>query len=390
MPSALNEKANWTVSVSSSISEVPAKEWDTCAGKDDPLVFHRHLLALETSGIAAPENGFSPCHIVLRDLNGKIIAVAPTYLKTHSRGELGVDLGLELAHKRAIGAYYPKLQVEVPMAPFAGDRLLVHPDADRSSAIRALSDALKTLADEKGASSVQISYMRQDRDIGDLAAQDYTKTETNYYLWQAEGDRTFEDFLVRMKSVNRSKIRWERQKIAARHLRFEYLSGESLDKDIVLSFFERYKDNFDRHKTDYWLNKRYFEEVFDEMAGSIDLLTSFDQDKLNGVNFSLFAGRSGYSLYWGQSNAVPFLHFEQTYYRGIERALERGLHRLDFGPTGAHKAERGLRAVPAYHALWFRNRDFREVCELSCQHKMEAADFERRSEVARLPFRSEG
>ena len=97
----------WKTTVCRSTTEVSAAEWDICVGSDEPLVRHSHLQALEQSGIAAPENGFSPCHIIMRDASGQLVAAAPAYLKTHSKGELGVDLGLAFAHARAVGAYFP-------------------------------------------------------------------------------------------------------------------------------------------------------------------------------------------------------------------------------------------------------------------------------------------
>jgi predicted N-acyltransferase len=91
-------------------------------------------------------------------------------------------------------------------------------------------------------------------------------------------------------------------------------------------------------------------------------------------------------MYWGQSSGISFLHFEQVIYRNIERALALGLRKLDFGPTGAHKAERGIGIEPVYHALWFRDPTFAEVVSQACSHKRRAARVERDQETARLPY----
>ena len=146
-----------TVSVHTAMADIPPEEWNRCAGPDNPYVWHSHLLALEESGIVSPENGFHPRHIVLRDRDGKVVATAPAYLKDHSEGELGVDLGLAMAHNRAAGPYYPKLQVEVPMTPITGPRLLISKDVNEAETRQSLLAALRQQAEKESASSVQIT-----------------------------------------------------------------------------------------------------------------------------------------------------------------------------------------------------------------------------------------
>ena len=86
------------------MATIPAADWDGCAGGEDPLLWHRHLLALETTGVATAATGFVPRPVVLQDDHGRIVAAAPAWLKSHSTAELGVDLGLAMAHERLWGA----------------------------------------------------------------------------------------------------------------------------------------------------------------------------------------------------------------------------------------------------------------------------------------------
>lgn len=376
----------WVATVHETIDIIPAGDWDLCAGPDDPLCAHAHLLALEQSGIAAPLNGFEPSHVVLRDGAGAVVAVAPAYLKAHSQGELGVDLGLGMAHQRAVGSYYPKLQVEVPLTPFAGKRLLVRPGLDRAAAVAALVAALKEVVVARGASSLQIMHMDKDDDCACLAGEGFTVTQTNTYLWRAGPDRSFHDMLARMKTNGRSEIRRQRRRLAPLGLSFRHYRGQDIAPDMVAPFFERYRDNFARHGTPIWLNEDYFRRVLETMPDRVELSVSRDSAGWVGAVLSIVAAQRGYTLYWGQSAGIGFLHFEQVFYRGIERAFVIGLETLDFGPTGAHKAERGLGIEPVHHALWFRNPAFAEIAAQACQHKMRAAAAERVTETARLPF----
>lgn len=375
---------HWTIH--STMADIPQADWDRCAGPDQPLLWHRHLHALEVAGIAVPENGFTPRHVVLRDARGAIAGAAPAYLKTHSRGELGVDLGLPMAHDRLCGPYYPKLQVEVPMIPFAGGRLLARPGADRMRVISALAAALWQVAEETGASSVQVSHLADPADAQTLATAGHEVAESNTFLWQAGPDRSFAESLGRMTSRARSEIGRQRRRVGEAGLSYRYLRGAALTPDLAAHFYPLYKDNFDRHGTDTWLNQAYFEEVLRRMPEVIDLGLALDGDRWAGAVFSMIAGRHGYSQYWGLDGEQRGLHFELVMYRGFERAFVAGIDSLDFGATGGHKAERGLASTPVWTAFRFRSPDFAAIARAACRRKTAAAATERAAAIARLPY----
>lgn len=380
----------WRVETHGSIHDVPAAEWDQCVDPDGVLVSHRHLAALEDSGVAAPENGFTPCHVVLRDAEGLIAGVAPAYLKTHSLGELGVDLGLQLAHERAAGPYYPKLQVDVPMTPFAGARLLVRTGVDPDRATHALASAIKQVAVEHGASSVQIGYMAPgSREVAILEEMEMAITENNTFVWHAGDDTSFAEFLAGMTGRRRHMIRQERRQISALGLGFRFFRGRDILPEMASRFFDLYVSTFDRHKSEPLLNAAYFQRVFETMPETVDLSVSFDGDAWVGALLSLNGPTRSHALYWGQAGEIRQLHFEQVHYRSMERAFVTGLGAVDFGGTGGHKAARGLRPEPVMHALWFRDAEMQEVAGAACRRKTATARAERTEEAARLPFVAE-
>src|SRR6266851_10174882 len=112
----------------SSVSQIPAADWDACAnpragpgahnGLDrsaspfgyNPFVSHAFFSALEASGSACARTGWGPRHLQAR-LDGAIAGIVPCFLKSHSQGEYVFDRGWADAYQRAGGRYYPKLQV---------------------------------------------------------------------------------------------------------------------------------------------------------------------------------------------------------------------------------------------------------------------------------------
>src|SRR5579884_4463685 len=153
MKAAAGHGPEITIRVHAAIAEIPAAEWDACAGETNPTVSHVFLNALEESGSAAPRTGWTPQHLSLADSAGRIVGVVPLYAKTHSWGEYVFDHGWAAAYERAGGRYYPKLLCAVPFTPVTGPRLLLRPDAPAAVA-DALIAAMVELARRHKLSSV--------------------------------------------------------------------------------------------------------------------------------------------------------------------------------------------------------------------------------------------
>src|SRR5271156_1622913 len=145
-----------TLTLHKAIADIPAADWNACAGAENPFVGHAFLSAVEDSGSANARTGWLPQHAVLRDAEGRIVAAAPMYAKSHSYGEYVFDHGWAQAFERAGGSYYPKLQGAAPFSPVPGPRLLVRPDAEVPRA--ALAGALVQACGELDLSSVHATF----------------------------------------------------------------------------------------------------------------------------------------------------------------------------------------------------------------------------------------
>lgn len=377
---------NWNAIFLTSIDDIPEEDWNSCASISDPYIRHQHLNALEKSGVISSETGFKPQHVAICDDSGSVIAVAPVYLKSHSHGELGVDLGLGMAHERAVGPYYPKLQIEVPFTPITGSRLLVKPGIDRIAACAELCSALKERAKEIGASSIQISYM-SDEDKNFMGQFDFLLTEGNAYIWKSGGVKSFDEFLSKMKSSKRSKILSERRKAVANGLTFKTLSGEQINSKLAPVFFDLYKSTFERNETAPWLNVKYFELLFENMKEYLEVTLALQKEALVAVQLDMVTPKIRYAQHWGHTGNIPFLLFEMSIYQTIEHAIVANQKMINSGTTGLHKTERGFGIEPTHHALWFADSNFTDIAKIGLRRKQDAANFERKSEMARQPFR---
>ena len=95
-----------------------------------------------------------PSHVAVEDADGKLVACAPAYIKSHSQGEYVFDYGWAHAFEQAGGHYYPKLLVAVPFSPVPGPRLLAGSGPDAPQLRRVLALALAQIATQADLSSV--------------------------------------------------------------------------------------------------------------------------------------------------------------------------------------------------------------------------------------------
>ena len=99
------------VKVSRRIAEIGREAWDACADNPaydaNPFIRFDFLDALEEANCAVERTGWGPQHLSVEDEQGRVAAVMPLYLKSHSQGEYIFDHAWADAYERAGGRYYP-------------------------------------------------------------------------------------------------------------------------------------------------------------------------------------------------------------------------------------------------------------------------------------------
>ena len=378
-----------TVKVLGSLGEVPAAQWDACAGTDDPFLSHAFLSALEDSGSASARSGWLPRHLVVEDRDGTVIAAAPFYLKSHSYGEYVFDWSWADAYERAGGRYYPKLQSAVPFTPVTGRRLLVRPgaDAETESELKdVLAAAMVTLGERLGVSSVHVNFPTEAewRRLGDHGL--LLRTGQQYH-WQNRGYESFDDFLGSLSSRKRKVIRRERRAVADQGIVLSTLTGDAVAERHWDAFYGFYRDTSDRKWGSAYLTRAFFSLIGETMAGNVVLVLAEADGRYVGGALNLIGGDTLYGRYWGCAEEYRFLHFEACYYRAIDFAIARGLTWVEAGAQGPHKIQRGYLPRRTYSAHWIADGEFRRVIERYLAEERAAVEHEMEILGQRSPFR---
>ena len=378
------------VRVHPAVSEVGRVSWNACndaAGYGrNPFTDFDFLDALEASGCVGGRTGWTPCHLSAQSADGEVAGVMPLYVKSHSQGEYVFDHSWANAYARAGGAYYPKLQCAAPFSPVTGPRLIRRDGADRDAAFDALLAGALGLCRKTGASSLHITFAREDewRALGErglLLRQD------QQYHWENGGYATFDDFLAALSSSRRKTIRRERREAQA-GLEIVALTGGDLREEHWDAFFAFYTDTGSRKWGRPYLNRRFFSLLSERMADRVLLLMARRDGRWIAGALNLIGGDTLYGRNWGCTEDVPFLHFELCYYQAIEHAIRLGLKRVEAGAQGEHKIARGYLPSPVYSAHWIADPALRRPVAAYLEEERAAVEGEMAFLEARYsPFR---
>ncbi len=358
------------LNVVAGIGEVDRAEWDANANPPsqdstqedpyNPFLSHDFLAALEESQSVGGRSGWQPRHVLARTSDGALVAAAPCYAKSHSRGEYVFDRGWAEAYERAGGSYYPKLQVAVPFTPATGRRLLVRPGPDADAVLRALGQGLIEISRLADTSGVHVTFATEAeyRALGELG---YLQRTDQQFHWDNPGYASFDDFLAALSSRKRKTIRRERQDALANGISVHWLSGSDLTEEVWDAFFAFYMETGSRKWGRPYLTRSFYSLVGDKMGERIVLIMAKRAGRWIAGAINFLGSDTLFGRHWGSIEHHPFLHFELCYYQAIDYAIAHRLKRVEAGAQGEHKISRGYMPNTTYSAHYIADPGLRRA-----------------------------
>src|SRR5580700_6492399 len=323
-----------------------------------------------------------------RSAGGALLATAPCYVKSHSRGEYVFDRGWAEAYERAGGSYYPKLQVAVPFTPATGRRLLVKPGPEAPTVRQALARGLLELCRHDSASSVHVTFATEPefRFLGELG---FLQRNDQQFHWQNADYGTFDDFLSALASRKRKTIRREREDAVANGITVHWLTGSDLTEEVWDAFFAFYMETGSRKWGRPYLTREFYSLVSEKMRDRILLVMAKRAGRWIAGAINFIGSHTLFGRHWGAIEHRPFLHFELCYYQAIDFAIAHKLQRVEAGAQGEHKISRGYMPTTTYSAHYIADPGLRRAIAdyLVRERAYVAAAGEELSELA--PFRKD-
>jgi predicted N-acyltransferase len=406
------------IRIVSSIADIPADDWNACAAgahntgalatharpkqEDEacgalettsrtlinPFISHEFLSSLEDSACVGGHSGWQPKYLVAETAEGTLLGTAPTYLKTHSRGEYVFDQGWAEAYEHAGGSYYPKLQVAVPFTPVTGPRLLARHGAHAATVRAGLADALAEITRRSGLSSAHVTFLTE-AEWRMLGGKGFLRRTDQQFHWDNAGYATFEDFLGALASRKRKTIRRERKEAFAPGIEIHRLTGTDLTEEIWDAFFAFYMETGSRKWGRPYLTREFFSLIGERMSDRILLVMARRAGRWIAGAINFIGADTLYGRNWGAIEHHPFLHFEVCYYQAIEYAIDHSLRRVEAGAQGEHKLARGYLPSTTYSAHYIANPGLRRAIADYLKRERSYVEAAGEELAAAAPFRKD-
>lgn len=327
------------------VREVPQAAWDAVVGDASPFLEWTWLAAMEEGGCVGEGTGWTPCPVTVWE-GGRLVGVAPAYVKAHSYGEYVYDWQIAAFARQNGLRWYPKLVVAVPFTPVAGPRLVVAAGADRGRVLDALTSGLRAI----GAKIAGLHVLfPSGEEPAELVARGGALRVQWQYHWHNRGYGSFDDWVATFPSKRRGAIRRERREAAV--VRVEARVGSRPGLGALLWGF--YENTYRRHTGgEGYLTAAFFEILCARWAHRIHTVLASDGDDVIAGTFNVLKGDRLYGRWWGCTREVPFLHFEVAIYAAVEWCIQNGVQVFEPGHGGDHKRARGFSPVLTHSVHW--------------------------------------
>ncbi|SBS24608.1 hypothetical protein MSP8887_00004 [Marinomonas spartinae] len=382
-------KAQWF----NSVDQIGEARWQAAIGETRypfaQFAFHK---ALEQSHSIGDGTGWYPEYLLVMNEDDSPLAIAPTYLKTHSQGEFVFDWSWADAYQRYGMHYFPKRIWAVPFSPVTGVRLFSHmdpkgDDAEFAHLYPALADVMTQANQERGFSSWHLLFTKPEHADLFRHNEDLLQRISCQFHWFNRGYQDMEDYFSHFASRKRKAARKERDKVAKQGVTLTRTLGSELTPAEIDFFYLCYQSTYAKRGQQGYLTREFFAQLAETMGEQILLVQAYKNDEPIAASWCFFDDHSLYGRYWGCVEEVDCLHFEACYYQGIEFCLEKGLQHFDPGTQGEHKIARGFEPVFSYSVHYIAHEGFREAIGNFCEEEAQAVRQYHQDTHEMLPFK---
>lgn len=351
----MGTQKDYILNLYSSITSVDKDQYNRLIDPQNPFFEYEFLEALEQSGCVGEQTTWKPYYIILSDKEKDLIVGAVTfYIRFDSYGEFIFDWEWARAFYDAGMNYYPKLLVAVPFTPTNGKRIHVDPDYSFETCAAIMVEYLIEICREKNFSSIHFLFLT-NKEQEFLESYGFLSRTTHQYHWKNRGYDTFDDFLADLRTGRRKQIKKERKYLAQSDLNIELIDKNNVKPEHIDAIWQFYIDTSSRKWGTPYLNKKFFELLYEKMSDNIVLVMAKNGNGWAGGTFNVVKNQSLYGRYWGCLEDFRYLHFECCYYSLIEYAISNNIEIFEAGAQGEHKFLRGFGAYPTYSSHYINN-----------------------------------
>jgi len=307
------------------------------------------LKAMETSQSVGKDSGWDPRALCVYDANN-LIGFVPMFIKHHSYGEYVFDWSWAEAYAQLGLAYFPKLFIGLPFTPVNSKKIITQKDTLKREIIKFIENFIE----KENLSSAHYVFSENNDSINDIFRnKNWSNRKTIQYLWRNKEYKDFDHFLSILKHDKRKKIKQDRKKISSFNLSFQIIEDDQITTEVIDFFYQCYSMTYHQHGSIPYIKKEFFDEFFVKHSDRVVIFCGMIGGQRVGSSFCLKLGDSLYGRYWGAIEYIPALHFELSYYQGIEYCIRNKIEKFYAGIQGEHKLSRGFEPLfsDSFHFL---------------------------------------
>ncbi len=354
---------------------------------DTPLLSRSWLAHLENSGSITPSSGWHPDHLGVYE-NGRLIAVAPAYIRTDSWGEFVFDFAWAEVADQLQTPYYPKLVGMSPATPSSAYSFLTAPDKPAGALYAAILQEFQRYCRSEGIPVLQFNFVAPSV-VPFFSAAGLPVWRHHGFEWRNEGYGSFDDYLGRFRKNQRRNIRRERASAAGQGLALSVVPGELAPDHFwpaMAQLYQQTNDQFGPYAARF-LTSEFFTAMPADLRRKILFCVAAGSDPAVGSGPAAGSGFGPLALamllrggdriigrYWGAYAYYKDLHFNLCYYTPIEWAIRNGISIFDPGMGSTHKVRRGFSSTPAFSHHYFVDRRMQSIFAANIDHINEHED----------------
>lgn len=338
----------------------------------------------EQAGVVGPGTGWNPVYFLAKE-EGAICGFLPAYVKTDSYGEFIFDWAWADLYQRHGRPYYPKLTSACPFSPVNVPKAMAQNYETKKAMLLSFA---KLFSDNPALSSAHALFVEKG-EAHILEEQGFFTRKTFQYHFTPPGN-SFEDFLQSLKSRKRKQIKKERDTCVSSGLRFE-MKTENFDIDFMDNVYELYLNTIDKKMGQAYLNQDFFRLLGKEWESSLAVACAWDDQGLAAMALYLESEDTLYGRYWGAREGldVPYLHFELSYYQGMEYCYQKGFKLFEAGAQGEQKLLRGFVPTEIFSCHKLAQKPFQEAVEHHIKTENAYMAEQARALAQYLPYKNE-
>lgn len=358
-PKENKKSSHFNLAIYDSIKHIDKNQYNRITDRENPFLEYEFLEALEISGCVGNDTSWIPRHIVLSD-DKKIIGALTFYVRFDSYGEYIFDWEWAQAFENAGLQYFPKVVVAIPFTPANGTRILVDPDYSFEEIVLVMVNCLIEFCKKEHISSIHFLFLTE-KEQRFLEKLGFLTRKTHQYHWKNREYECFDDFLDDMRSNRKKQIRKERRQLRELGLNISIIEKEDIKRQHMDAIWEFYLHTTSRKWGRPYLNRQFFNLMFENFRHRLVLVLAKDEDKFVGGTFNVVKNKTLFGRYWGSIRDYKNLHFECCYYKLIDYSIANKIEIFEAGAQGEHKFLRGFVAVPTYSSHFIINREANEA-----------------------------